>query len=58
MMWQTTMNPETRRLVQVIPAEAARTQEMFEMLLGDNIKGRKSYIEEFGHLYLDMAEIG
>ena len=58
MMWQTTMNPETRRLVQVIPDDAAKTQEMFEILLGDNIKGRKSFIEEFGHLYIDLTETG
>ena len=58
MMWQTTMNPATRRLVQVIPTDAARTQEMFETLLGDNLRGRKEFIEENGHLYLDMAETG
>ncbi|MCL2049703.1 MAG: toprim domain-containing protein [Defluviitaleaceae bacterium] len=58
MMWQTTMNPATRRLVQVIPADAARTQEMFEILLGDNLKGRKEFIEEFGHLYIDLSETG
>jgi len=58
MMWQTTMNPETRRLVQVIPDDAAKTQEMFETLLGDNIKGRKSFIEDFGHLYIDLSETG
>jgi len=58
MMWQTTMNPETRRLVQVIPTDAEKTQEMFEILLGDNLKGRKSFIEEFGHLYIDLSETG
>ena len=58
MMWQTTMNPETRRLVQVIPDDAAKTQEMFEMLLGDNLKDRKAFIEEFGHLYIDLSEAG
>ena len=58
MMWQTTMNPETRRLVQVIPTDAAKTKEMFEILLGDNIKGRKSFIEDFGHLYIDLSETG
>ncbi|MCL2708644.1 MAG: toprim domain-containing protein [Defluviitaleaceae bacterium] len=58
MMWQTTMNPETRRLIQVIPDEAAKTREMFELLLGDNIKGRKEFIEEFGHLYIDLSETG
>ncbi|MCL2356905.1 MAG: toprim domain-containing protein [Defluviitaleaceae bacterium] len=58
MMWQTTMNPATRRLVQVIPSDAEKTKEMFEILLGDNLRGRKDFIEEFGHLYLDMAEAG
>jgi len=58
MMWQTTMNPETRRLVQVIPDDAAKTAEMFETLLGDNLKGRKAFIEEFGYLYLDMSDAG
>jgi len=56
MMWQTTMNPASRRLVQVIPDDAKRTQEMFEMLMGDNLRDRKAYIEEFGHLYVDMSE--
>jgi len=58
MMWQTTMNPATRRLVQVVPTDAAKTQEMFEILLGDNLRGRKNFIEEFGHLYIDLSETG
>ena len=58
MMWQTTMNPATRRLVQVIPTDAEKTQEMFEILLGDNLRGRKDFIEEFGHLYIDLSETG
>jgi len=58
MMWQTTMNPATRKLIQVIPADTGRTKEMFELLLGDNIKGRKEFIEEFGHLYIDLSETG
>jgi len=58
MMWHTTMNPATRRLVQVIPTDAAKTQEMFEILLGDNLRGRKEFIEENGYLYIDMAETG
>ena len=58
MMWQTTMNPVTRRLIQVIPdKEMAKTQEMFEILLGDNIKGRKEFIEDFGHLYIDSTAV-
>ncbi|MCL2284821.1 MAG: toprim domain-containing protein, partial [Firmicutes bacterium] len=58
MMWETTMNPETRRLIQVIPDDAKKTAEMFEMLLGDNLRGRKEFIEEFGHLYIDLSETG
>ena len=56
MMWQTTMNPETRRLIQVTPEEVAKTQEMFDVLLGDNLKGRKAFIEAFGHKYIELAE--
>ena len=55
MMWRTTMNPETRRLVQVMPEDVHRTQEMFEVLLGDNLKERKAFIEEHGHRYIDLT---
>ncbi|MCL2665425.1 MAG: toprim domain-containing protein, partial [Defluviitaleaceae bacterium] len=58
MMWQTTMNPETRRLIQIIPADEKRTREMFEILLGDNIAGRKEFIDEYGHMYIDLADVG
>lgn len=57
MMWQTTMNPETRRLILVLPEDAEKTADMFDMLLGDNLKGRKEHIEEFGHMYIDLTEI-
>lgn len=57
MMNLTTMNPETRRLVKVLPEDAALTAEMFEMLLGDNLQGRKDYISENGYLYLEDADI-
>jgi len=57
MMWLTTMNPETRRLIRVMPEEAQRTSEQFELLLGDNLAGRKSYIAENGFKYLDLADI-
>ena len=57
MMWQTTMNPETRRLIQVIPDDADKTQGMFEILLGDNIKGRKEFIEDYGHLYIEAGAV-
>lgn len=57
MMWETTMNPKTRRLIQVCPDEAQKTAEVFDLLLGDNLVGRKQHIEEDGHLYLDMLDI-
>ncbi len=57
MMWLTTMNPKTRRLIKVSPEDAAATEEMFALLLGDNLDGRKSYIAENGHLYLDDLDI-
>jgi len=57
MMWMTTMNPESRRLIKVMPEDAERTAEMFELLLGDNIAGRKEFIAENGSKYLDLADI-
>lgn len=57
MMWQTTMNPETRRLIQVLPEDVEKTQAMFELLLGDNLQGRKQYIEHHGPRYLDMTDL-
>ncbi len=57
MMWMTTMNPETRRLIRVSPEEAEKTAQVFDILLGDNLQGRKDYISEYGHLYLDLADI-
>ncbi len=57
MMNFTTMNPETRRLIQVMPEDAARTSEMFDLLLGDNLSGRKTYIAENGYLYIDSADV-
>ena len=57
MMWQTTMNPETRRLIKVMPDDAKKTQEMFELLLGDNIQGRKDYIRDYGMDYMEYLDI-
>ncbi len=57
MMWMTTMNPESRRLIKVMPEDAQRMSEMFDLLLGDNLDGRKNHIAEFGYKYLDMADI-
>ncbi len=57
MMNLTTMNPATRRLIKVMPDEAERTAEMFDILLGDNLQGRKEFIAENGYLYIDDADI-
>ncbi len=57
MMNLTTMNPKTRRLIKVMPADVQRTAEMFDLLLGDNLSGRKEHIAEKGYLYLDTADV-
>lgn len=57
MMALTTMNPATRRLIKVTMDEAEKTSEIFDLLLGDNLEGRKDYISDFGHLYLDAADV-
>ena len=57
MMWQTTMCPQTRRLIAVTPTDAGETAHMFEVLLGDAIRERKRYITENGHLYVADADI-
>lgn len=57
MMWQTTMNPETRRLIKIVPDDVEKTETMFDILLGDNIQGRKNFIEENGMRYMDMIDV-
>ncbi|MEG1632572.1 MAG: toprim domain-containing protein [Oscillospiraceae bacterium] len=57
MMWLTTMSPATRRLIRVMPEEAALTAEIFDMLLGDNLAGRKQHIADVGSRYLELADI-
>ena len=57
MMWLTTMNPKTRRLVEILPEDAERTAQIFEMLLGDNLAGRKEHIADNGYMYIDMLDL-
>ena len=57
MMWETTMNPETRRLIRITPDDAEATARMFDVLLGDNLQGRKDYISENGALYIDLIDV-
>jgi DNA gyrase subunit B len=57
MMNLTTMNPATRRLIKVMPCDAIRTSEVFDLLLGDNLSGRKDFIAQNGHSYIDSADV-
>lgn len=57
MMWLTTMNPDTRRLIKVMPAGVEATTASFDLLLGDNLAGRKDFIAENGYKYLDAADV-
>ena len=57
MMWLTTMSPDTRRLIRVMPEDVERTAEVFDLLLGDNLQGRKDHIADNGYKYLDLADI-
>ncbi len=57
MMSLTTMNPDTRRLIKVTPTYAEQTKTMFDILLGNNLEGRKDFIKENGSKYLDAADI-
>lgn len=57
MMWLTTMSPSTRRLIQVAPSDVEETVKVFDLLLGDNLTGRKQHIAEEGYKYLDMLDV-
>lgn len=57
MMWLTTMNPESRRLIKVNPEDVERTAAVFDLLLGDNLAGRKEHIAQHGVEYLDDLDL-
>ncbi len=57
MMWLTTMSPDTRRLIKVMPEDVERTAQIFEMFLGNDLQARKDHIADSGYKYLDMADI-
>ena len=57
MMSLTTMNPDTRRLIKVSPTDIEQTRWMFDVLLGNDLEGRKSFIKENGSRYLEAADI-
>jgi len=57
MMWRTTMNPQSRKLIQVLAEDPRDMEDKFNLLLGDNLAGRKAYIQENGYKYLEMADV-
>ena len=57
MMWLTTMSPDSRRLIKVMPTDAEQTAKTFDLLLGDNLQGRKEHIAEHGNEYLDDLDL-
>ena len=57
MMSLTTMNPATRRLIKVMPDDVEKTAEIFDILLGDNLQGRKEFIVEHGNEYIDELDV-
>ena len=57
MMWRTTMNPATRRLIAVTPTDEEATRNMFELMLGDNVARRRAFIAENGAKYVAMADV-
>lgn len=57
MMNFTTMNPSTRRLIKVMTDDAEKTAEIFDILLGENLQGRKDYIVQHGAEYIDNLDV-
>ena len=57
MMWMTTMNPATRRLIKVTPSDVEETVRVFYLLLGDDLQGRKDYISMHGSEYIDELDV-
>jgi DNA gyrase subunit B len=51
------MNPETRRLIRVMPEDAEEMARVFDLLLGDNLDGRKNHIAQYGANFLDQADL-
>lgn len=57
MMSLTTMHPDTRRLIQIKPGDVVETAEKFELLLGNNLAGRKEHIAKNGHKYIELTDV-
>lgn len=57
MMWETTMCPDSRRLIKIVPEDIEATQKMFDVLLGDDLQGRKQFIATHGNEYIEMIDV-
>jgi DNA gyrase subunit B len=57
MMSLTTMNPDTRRLIKIMPSDVEHTDYMFNLLLGDDLQGRKDYVAQCGGDYIELVDV-
>jgi len=48
-LWETTMNPENRTLVKIELEDAAKADQIFTVLMGDEVEPRREYIQKHAH---------
>jgi len=57
-LWETTMNPETRTLLQVTLEDAVAADWIFSVLMGEKVDSRRDFIEENAHLVRNLDTVG